>query len=209
MIDVYTANTPNGVKITIALEEMGLRAGEGYNLNVLNLGEQDQKKPEFLKINPNGRIPAIVDHVDGKGIRVFESGAILFYLAEKFGKLLPSDPAARIDAIAWTYFQTGGIGPMMGQAGFFKQNFPDFEQGVERFLKESERLVSVLEDSLQDSDYLVGNDITIADIMNFGWINRGPGYIGLDMSKFPAVQAWRNRMAERDGVKRGLAVLES
>ena len=209
MIDVYTANTPNGVKITIALEEMGQRAGEDYNLHVLNLGEGDQKKPDFLKINPNGRIPAIVDHVDGRDIRVFESGAILLYLAEKIGQLLPSDPAARIDAIAWTYFQTGGIGPMMGQAGFFKNNFPDFEPGFERFFKESERLVSVLEDSLQDRNYLVGDDITIADIMNFGWIDRAPGYVGLDLSKFPGVSKWRDRMAARDGVTRGLSVLQS
>ena len=205
MIDLYTANTPNGVKVTIAMEEMG----EAYNLNVLNLGEQDQKKPEFLKINPNGRIPAMVDKVDGKDIRVFESGAVLLYLAEKFGKLLPSDPAGRIDAIAWTYFQTGGIGPMMGQAGYFKRNFPDFKPGFDRFFKESERLVSVMEDSLQNSDYLVGNDITIADIMQIGWIDRGPGYFGLDLSKFPAVTAWRDRMLARPAVQKGMAVLQA
>ncbi len=205
MITLYTANTPNGVKVTIAMEEMG----EPYELNLLNLGAQDQKKPDFLKINPNGRIPAMVDHTDENEIRVFESGAILLYLAEKFGKLLPTDPAERIDAIAWTYFQTGGIGPMMGQAGFFKNNFSDFPAGYDRFLKESERLVQVLETALTDRDYLVGNDITIADIMQIGWINRGPGYMGLDMDQFPAVTAWRDRMLARPGVQKGMAVLTS
>jgi len=132
MIDVYTANTPNGVKVTIALEELG----QPYKLNILNLSDQDQKKDAFLKINPNGRIPAIVDRdeANGKPIRVFESGAILLYLAEKFNGLLPIDPALRIDAIAWTYFQTGGIGPMMGQAGYFKRNFPEARDGVKRGL---------------------------------------------------------------------------
>ncbi len=205
MIDVYTANTPNGVKVTIAMEE----TGEAYNLKLLNLSNQDQKKPAFLKINPNGRIPAIVDHdVKGEPVRVFESGAILLYLAEKFGKLLPSDPAKRIDAIAWAFFQTGGIGPIMGQAGFFKNNFPDFPQGYERFKSESERLISVLDDSLQQSDYLVGDDVTIADIMQIGWIDRAPGYAGIDLSPFPAVIAWRDRMLARPSVKRGIEVLK-
>lgn len=209
MIDVYTANTPNGVKVTIALEEMGLRAGEDYNLHMLSLSAGDQKKPDFLKINPNGRIPAIVDRAGGKEIRVFESGAVLLYLAEKFGKLLPADPAGRIDAIAWAFFQTGGIGPMMGQAGYFKRNFPEFEPGFERFLTESERLVGVMEDALTGRDYLVGDELTIADIMNYGWIDRGPGYFGLDLSQYPQVRAWRDRIAARPGVQRGEAVLVS
>lgn len=204
MIDVYTANTPNGVKITIALEEMGVP----YALKLLDLSAQDQKQPDFLKINPNGRIPAIVDHdgPDGLPIRVFESGAILLYLAEKFGKLLPKDPAPRIEAIAWTYFQTGGIGPMMGQAGFFQRNFPEFKAGFDRFHEESKRLVGVLETALHNNIYLVGNDISIADIMHIGWIDRAPGYFGFDLSPFPAVEAWRQRMLAREGVQRGLSV---
>lgn len=207
MIDVYTANTPNGVKVTIALEEIG----KPYNLKVLNLSEQEQKKPEYLTINPNGRIPAIVDHDTNYDhpIRVFESGAVLLYLAEKFGKLLPTDPAMRIDAIAWAFFQTGGIGPMMGQAGFFKRNFPDFTEGFDRFYNESERLVGVMENTLSNSDFLVGDDITIADIMHFGWIDRAPEYFGLDLLAFPAVRAWHERMAGRDSVKRGLAALSN
>lgn len=204
MLSVYTANTPNGVKIPIALEEMG----EAYTLEILNLGQQDQKKPEFLKINPNGRIPAIVDYNGPRGetIRVFESGAVLLYLAEKFGKLLPQDPAGRIDAIAWAFFQTGGIGPMMGQAGFFKRNFPAFEPGFERFNTESQRLVGVMESVLADRPYLVGDNITIADIMHIGWIDRAPEYFGFDLTVFPAVGAWHERMLAREGVQRGLAV---
>lgn len=204
MIDVYTASTPNGVKIPIALEEMG----EGYKLKILDLGRQDQKQPDFLLINPNGRIPAIVDHdgAGGKPIRVFESGAILLYLAEKFGKLLPSDPAKRIDAIAWTYFQTGGIGPIMGQAGYFRRNFPEFKPGFDRFFNESERLVGVMEATLENSPYLVGDDLTIADIMHIGWIDRAPDYFGMDLAAFPAVAAWRQRMLARGGVQRGFAV---
>ncbi len=204
MLDVYTAHTPNGVKIPIALEEMG----ERYNLNILDLNRQDQKQPDFLKINPNGRIPAIVDHdgPGGKPIRVFESGAVLLYLAEKFGKLLPSDPAQRIEAIAWTYFQTGGIGPIMGQAGYFRRNFPEFQPGFDRFFNESVRLVGVMEAALESSPYLVGDDLTIADIMHIGWIDRAPDYFGLDLSTFPAVEAWRQLMLARDGVQTGFAV---
>lgn len=205
MIDVYSANTPNGVKVTIALEEIG----EPYNLHVLNLSEKDQKQPDFIKINPNGRIPAIIDNdgPDGKRLRVFESGAILLYLAEKYGKLLPSDPQDRIDAIAWAFFQTGGIGPIMGQAGFFKKNFPEFQDGFDRFNSESHRLVSVMDDVLKHKQYLAGDDMSIADIMNYGWLDRAPNYFGFDMSSYPAVLGWLKRMSSRDGVKKGMAAL--
>ena len=145
MITAYTANTPNGVKVTIALAELGLVRGSDYTLKILNLSKREQKEPSFLNVNPNGRIPAIVHYKDGRDIRVFESGAVLFYLAETFGGLLPKDPAARIEAIAWTYFQTGGIGPNMGQAGYSKRQSDD---SFERFNKESHRLVSVMELSL-------------------------------------------------------------
>lgn len=205
MIDLYTANTPNGVKITIAMEEIG----EPYNLNILDLGAQDQKKPEFLKINPNGRIPAITDKdaATGKTIRVFESGAVLLYLAEKFNKLLPVDPALRISAISWTYFQTGGIGPMMGQAGYFRKNFREFSAGFERFNAESHRLVGVMEATLKDNYFLAGNEFSIADIMHIGWIDRAPDYFGFDFTPYPAVQAWHKRLMAREGVKRGFDVL--
>ena len=206
MIEVYTAHTPNGVKVTIALEEMGVP----YDLHILSLSAKDQKKPDFLAINPNGRIPAIIDNdgPNGKTIRVFESGAILLYLAEKYGKLLPNDPQDRIDAIAWAFFQTGGIGPIMGQAGFFKKNFPDFQDGFYRFNSESHRLVSVLEGVLKHKNYLAGDDLSIADIMNFGWLDMAPNYFGFDMSPYSAASAWLDRMSSRDGVKKGMAALK-
>ncbi len=205
MITLYTANTPNGVKVTIAMEEIGAP----YDLKILNLGENDQKKPDFLKINPNGRIPALVDDdgPNGKAVRVFESGAVLLYLAEKFGKLLPIDPAERIEAIAWAFFQTGGIGPMMGQAGYFKRNHPDFTPGFERYYGESRRLVGVMNDTLETRPFLAGDTFSIGDIMSFGWIDRAPGYFGMELSDFPAVEDWHNRIAVRPGVQKGLAIL--
>ena len=203
MITAYTANTPNGVKVTIALAELGLVRGSDYTLKILNLSKREQKEPSFLNVNPNGRIPAIVHHKDGRDIRVFESGAVLLYLAETFGGLLPKDPAARIEAVAWTYFQTGGIGPNMGQAGYSKRQSDD---SFERFNKESHRLVSVMEGALSDKDYLAG-EYSIADIMNFGWLDRAPDYFGFDLAPYPNVQAWLRRINARPAVKAGLAAL--
>ena len=150
MITAYTANTPNGVKVTIALEALGLSRGSDYELEILDLKARDQKQPDYLAVNPNGRIPAIVHHTDGRDIRVFESGAVLLYLAEKFSGLLSTDPAARIEAISWTYFQTGGIGPNMGQAGYLKGQGD--KDGYVRFNKESHRLVSVMEGVLSGAE---------------------------------------------------------
>lgn len=207
MITIYTANTPNGVKATIAMEELGLKPGSDYKLEILNLSARDQRKPDYLKINPNGRIPAMVDTVNGQTIRVFESGAMLLYLAEKYGQLLPKDPATRIEAIAWTYFQTGGIGPMMGQAGYFRRHHPEFEPGYQRYLDESLRLVGVMETVLKERDYLAGSEYSIADIMHIGWIDLAPGYVGLDLSQFPAVTKWRDRILARTAVQKGFASL--
>jgi len=164
MITAYTANTPNGVKLTIALAELGLERGSDYTLKILKLSDGEQKQSDFLAVNPNGRIPAIVHHTEGRDIRVFESGAVLLYLAENYGGLLPTDPAARIEAIAWTYFQTGGIGPNMGQAGYTKRQ--NETAMFERFNAESHRLVSVMDGALSGQDYLAG-EYSIADIMNF------------------------------------------
>jgi glutathione S-transferase len=204
MITAYTANTPNGVKLTIALAELGLERGSDFTLKILKLSEKEQKQPDFLAVNPNGRIPAIVHHTEGRDIRVFESGAVLLYLAETFGGLLPADPAARIEAIAWTYFQTGGIGPNMGQAGYAKRQSDD---SFERFNTESHRLVSVMEGALRGQDYLAG-EYSIADIMNFGWLNRAPDYFGFDLSPYPNVQAWLSRIKARPAVKAGLAAFD-
>lgn len=205
MITAYTANTPNGVKLTIALAELGLVRGADYTLKILKLSEGEQKAPDFLAVNPNGRIPAIVHHTEGRDIRVFESGAVLLYLAETFGDLLPTDPAARIEAIAWTYFQTGGIGPNMGQAGYLKRQSD--AAGFERFNTESHRLVSVMDGALRDQDYLAG-EYSIADIMNFGWLNRAEGYLGFDLASYPNVRNWLTRINARAGVKAGLAAFE-
>ena len=204
MITAYTANTPNGVKLTIALAELGLERGSDYRLKVLDLKARDQKQPDYLAINPNGRIPAIVDHTPDGDIRVFESGAVLLYLAEKFGGLLPTDPAARIEAIAWTYFQTGGIGPNMGQAGYAKRQSDD---SFERFNKESHRLVSVMEGALAKADFLAG-DYSIADIMNFGWLDRAPDYFGFDLTPYPNVEDWLTRIRKRPAVQRGLSAFD-
>ena len=205
MITAYTANTPNGVKLTIALAELGLERGSDYTLKVLDLKARDQKQPDYLAINPNGRIPAIVDHIEGgQDIRVFESGAVLLYLAEKFGALLPKDPAARIEAIGWTYFQTGGIGPNMGQAGYAKRQSDD---SFERFNKESHRLVSVMEGALAKADFLAG-DYSIADIMNFGWLDRAPDYFGFDLTPYPNVEDWLTRIRKRPAVQRGLSAFD-
>ena len=207
MITAYTANTPNGVKLTIALAELGLERGSDYTLKVLDLKARDQKQPDYLAINPNGRIPAIVDHIEGgQDIRVFESGAVLLYLAEKFGALLPKDPAARIEAIGWTYFQTGGIGPNMGQAGYAKRQ--EDTASFVRFNKESHRLVSVMEGALADADYLAGNMFSIADIMNFGWLDRAPDYFGFDLTPYPNVADWLARINDRPAVKAGLAAFD-
>ena len=205
MITAYTVNTPNGVKLTIALAELGLERGTDYTLKVLDLSAREQKEPSYLAVNPNGRIPAIVHHKEGRDIRVFESGAVLLYLAETFGALLPVDPAARIEAIAWTYFQTGGIGPNMGQAGYAKRQ-SDIAS-FERFNAESHRLVSVMEGALTGADYLAG-DYSIADIMNFGWLDRAPDYFGFDLTSYPNVQGWLGRIRARPAVKRGLSVFD-
>ena len=204
MITAYTANTPNGVKLTIALAELGLERGSDYRLKVLDLKARDQKQPDYLAINPNGRIPAIVDHTPDGDIRVFESGAVLLYLAEKFDGLLPADPAARIEAIGWTYFQTGGIGPNMGQAGYAKRQS---DASFERFNKESHRLVSVMEGALSENEYLAG-EYSIADIMNFGWLDRAPNYFGFDLTPYPNVEDWLTRIRKRPAVQRGLSAFD-
>ena len=206
MITAYTANTPNGVKVTIALEALGLIRGADYELKIFTLSERKHKEPDYLAVNPNGRIPAIVDHTDSGDVRVFESGAVLLYLAEKFGGLLPSTPAARIEAISWTYFQTGGIGPNMGQAGYLKRQGDS--AGFERFNTESHRLVSVMEGVLSAADYLAGGEFSIADIMNFGWLDRAPSYMDFDLAPYPSVSAWLTRIRAREDVQRGLAVFD-
>lgn len=205
MIDVYTADTPNGVKVPIALEELGVP----YRIVRINLGAKEQKLPAFVQINPNGRIPAIVDR-DGPGgapLSVFESGAILWYLAEKFERLIPADPVGRVRALEYTFFQVGGIGPMFGQAGWFVRSAPQrVDFAIERYHRESNRLTAVLETRLQQAPWLAGSEYSVADIMNFGWLNTSDD-AGVSLADYPAVKGWVARMRQREGVQRGLAAL--
>lgn len=208
MIKVYTANTPNGIKIPIALDEMGVE----YELILLNLGARDQKTEEYLQINPNGRIPAIVDEsvVDenGKAQTVFESGAVLLYLAEKYEALLGCTPKNRTATLEWLFFQMGGVGPMFGQVGFFRssEKYPS-KNAVARFLEESIRLVSVLESRLHTEPWLAGRHYTIADIANYGWLKHSEG-IGIDLALYPAVQQWLKAVEKRPAVASGIARIE-
>jgi len=205
LIDVYTANTPNGIKVPIALEELGIP----YRLIKMNLAAKDQKTPGFLQINPNGRIPAIVDP-DGTGgepLTVFESGAVLLYLAERFGGLLPKDPVERLRAIEYSFFQTGGIGPMFGQAGWFLRSAPErIPIAIARYQDESRRLAEVIESRLKVVPWLAGSEYSIADIMNFCWL-RNAGYAGLNIDDLKYTKAWIATIAARPAVQRGLAVL--
>ena len=198
MIDLYTAATPNGHKVSIALEEMELP----YALKVLDLSKSEQKRPEFLAINPNGRIPAIVDRGEDD-FAVFESGAILIYLAEKTGTLLPTDRKGRSRVLQWLMFQMGGIGPMMGQSNVFFRYFPEKIQSViDRYQGESKRLFRVLDGHLQDHEYLAG-DYSIADIANWAWV-RTHRWSGVDMDDLPHLKRWRDQLRARPAVQRGI-----
>ena len=200
MITLYTAATPNGQKVSILLEELALP----YNVHAISFAEGDQKSPWFRKINPNARIPAIVDHEEGD-FAVFESGAILIYLAEKAGKLLPTEKKARSVTLQWLMFQMGGIGPMQGQAGVFYRYAPEkIPYAIERYQKETLRLYSVLEERLDGRDYLV-DDYSIADIASFPWV-RAHAWSGLTLDGFPRIRAWLERIEARPAVQRGLAI---
>lgn len=203
MIDLYTAATPNGQKAAIMLEEVGLP----YEKHVVDLSKGEQKQADFLAINPNGKIPAIVDR-DGSGdtpIAIFESGAILIYLAEKSGQLLPADPTGRFAALEWLMFQMAGVGPMFGQAGFWSRNKESVPAALARYKSEAERLTGVLELRLGQSPYLAGPDYSIADIATWPWI-AAAGFIGLDLQPYPALRRWHALIGERPAVQRGMAV---
>lgn len=198
MIDLYTAATPNGHKVSIALEEMGLP----YQLKVLNLSAGEQKQPDFLAICPNGRIPAIVDHEAG-GFSVFESGAILVYLAEKTGQFMPSDVQGRSQVMQWLMFQMGGIGPMMGQANVFFRYFPEkISAAIDRYQGESKRLFTVLDTHLSQHEYLAG-DYSIADMANWAWI-RTHRWSGVEIDDLPHLKRWRDAIRQRPAVQRGI-----
>ncbi|GAA4821807.1 glutathione S-transferase N-terminal domain-containing protein [Sphingosinicella ginsenosidimutans] len=200
MIDLYTSPTPNGYKVSVTLEELGLP----YEVHPIDLSSGAQKEPWFTAINPNGRIPAIVDRDNG-GFAVFESGAIMLYLAEQAGALIPPDREGRSRVVQWLMFQMGGLGPMMGQANVFTRYFPEhLPSAIDRYRRESRRLLEVLDGRLADNEYLAG-DYSIADIANFCWarVHEWPGVAidGLDHLK-----RWMDAIAARPAVQRGLAV---
>lgn len=198
MIDLYTAATPNGHKISIALEELGLP----YTLHVLSLSTGEQKQPWFLAINPNGRIPAIVDRAQDD-FAVFESGAILLYLAEKTRRLMPNDSKGRSRVVQWLMFQMGGIGPMMGQANVFFRYFPEkIQPAIDRYQGECKRLFRVLDAHLREREFLAG-DYSIADIANWAWV-RTHRWSGVDIGDLPHLQGWLDRIRSRPAVQKGI-----
>jgi GST-like protein len=200
MIDLYTSPTPNGYKITILLEELGLP----YTVHAIDLSSGAQKEPWFTEINPNGRIPAIVDRGNGD-FPVFESGAIMIYLAERAGNLLPHDEKDRSRVIQWLMFQMGGLGPMMGQANVFSRYFPEeIPPVIDRYRRESRRLLEVLDHRLSGHEYLAG-DYSIADIANFCWarIHEWPG---VSIDGLTHLQRWIDLIAARPAVQRGLLI---
>ena len=200
MIDLYTAATPNGHKVSVTLEELGL----DYNVHALSLTDGDQKKDSFLKINPNGRIPAIIDR-DSGDFPIFESGAIMIYLAEKTGKLMPTDIKGRSLVMQWLMFQMGGLGPMMGQANVFHRYFPEKIQVViDRYQNESSRLLGVLDKHLSDHEYLAG-DYSIADIANWCWA-RIHQWSGVDIQEYENLQRWMDQINERPAAVAGIKV---
>lgn len=198
MIDLYTAATPNGHKVSIALEELTLT----YTLKNLDLSKNEQKTPAFLAINPNGRIPAIVDRSEGD-FAVFESGACLIYLAEKTGRLLPTEFKARSRVLQWLMFQMGGVGPMMGQANIFFRYFPEkIQAAIDRYQGESKRLFRVMDTHLAHNEFLA-DDYSIADIANWAWV-RTHKWSGVEIDDLPHLSRWVETIRARPAVQQGL-----
>jgi GST-like protein len=205
MIDVYSTATPNGHKVHIMLEECGLP----YRVHHIDIGAGDQFKPDFLAISPNNKIPAIVDAdgPDGKPMSLFESGAILIYLASKTGRFLGTTDREKFTTLQWLMFQMGGIGPMLGQAHHFRIYAPEkIEYAINRYTNEAKRLYGVLDKQLSKTAYLAGNDYTIADIATFPWTRSWKNQ-GIDMDDFPHAKRWFDEISKRPAVRRGVEVL--
>jgi GSH-dependent disulfide-bond oxidoreductase len=199
MIDVYSSATPNGHKVTVALEELGAE----YVLHPVNLSAGEQKTPEFLAMNPNGRIPVIVDRSNNDFV-VFESGAVLIYLGEKFSQLYPAEPKARSRTLQWLMFQMGGIGPMMGQANVFFRYFPEkIQPAIDRYQHECRRLFEVLDTQLAKTEYLAGDEYTIADIANWCWV-RTHNWSGVSIDGLSSLQRWNDALYARPACQRGI-----
>lgn len=200
MIDLYTSPTPNGWKASCTLEELELP----YEVHPIDLGKNVQKEEWFLKISPNGRIPAIVDR-DADDFAVFESGALMIYLAEKTGRLLPTDPKGRSKVIQWVMFQIGGIGPMMGQANVFFRYFPEkIQPAIDRYQNECRRLFEVVDTHLADNEWLA-DDFSIADIANWCWM-RTYKWSGVSRDGLPHLKRWMDTLKERPALRRGIDV---
>lgn len=209
MIDVHSWATPNGHKVHIMLEECGQQLGRDWQVHAVNIGAGDQFKPDFLAISPNNKIPAIIDPngPGGQPISLFESGAILVYLASKFDRFLPKGDRERFKVLEWLMFQMGGVGPMLGQAHHFRMYAPEkIEYAINRYTNEAKRLYGVMDRQLAGQEWIAGNEYTIADIAIFPWLRSWQNQ-GIDWADFPNLKVWFDRIAARPAVQRGVAVL--
>ena len=209
MIDVYSWPTPNGHKVHIMLEECGYRLGKDWLAHPIHIGQGEQFTPEFLTISPNNKIPALVDPVgpDGKPISVFESGAILLYLAAKTGKFLPKSDRAKFEVLQWLMFQMGGVGPMLGQNHHFRQYAPEkIPYAIDRYTNEAMRLYGVMDKQLALGKYIAGNSYSIADMAIYPWLRNWKNQ-GIDWADFPRLKEWYEQVGSRPAVIRGCAVL--
>ncbi len=209
MIDIYSWATPNGHKVHIMMEECGYRLGKDWLAHPINIGRGDQFQADFLKISPNNKIPALVDPngPDGKPISLFESGAILLYLASKTGKFLPKSDRAKFEVLQWLMFQMGGVGPMLGQAHHFRIYAPEkIDYAYDRYTNEAKRLYGVMNKQLQTNKYIAGGTYSIADIAIFPWLRSWQNQ-GIDWNDYPNLKAWFDQIAERPAVQRGVQVL--
>ncbi|MEN9294353.1 MAG: hypothetical protein RIS03_47 [Pseudomonadota bacterium] len=209
MIDVYSWATPNGHKVHIMMEECGYRLGQDWLAHPIDIGAGDQFKPDFLKISPNNKIPALVDPQgpDGKPISVFESGAILVYLASKTGLFMPRSDRDKFNVLQWLMFQMGGFGPMLGQTHHFRIYAPEkIQYAIDRYTNETRRLYGVIDKQLSKTAYIAGKQYTIADIAIFPWTRSWKNQ-GLTLEEFPHVQRWHQEIAARPAVMRGVEVL--
>ena len=209
MIDVYSWPTPNGHKVHIMLEECGYRLGKDWLAHPIHIGQGDQFTPEFLTISPNNKIPALVDPngPDGKPISLFESGAILLYLAAKTGKFLPKSDRAKFEVLQWLMFQMGGVGPMLGQNHHFRQYAPEkIPYAIDRYTNEAKRLYGVMDKQLALGNYIAGNSYSIADMAIYPWLRNWKNQ-GIDWSDFPRLKEWYDLIENRPAVIRGCAVL--
>ena len=209
MIDIYSWATPNGHKVHIMLEECGLRLGRDWQVFPVNIGAGDQFKPEFLAISPNNKIPAMVDPdgPDGKPISLFESGAILLYLASKTGKLLPKTDRLKFQVLQWLMFQMGGVGPMLGQAHHFRLYAPEkIDYAINRYTSEARRLYGVMDKQLATRKFIACSQYTVADVAIFPWLRSWQNQ-GIDWADFPYLKDWFDRISARPAVQRGVLVL--